>query len=160
MSEVARYILSITGAAMLVAILQSIAGQGAMGQLVRMLGGIFLALTILAPLVHLELPDLSRWVEDMTLQGQDISADGEAMAADLRGDIITQQVEAYILDKAAVHQADVSVEVAVDEDGVPVSVRLTGDVAPYAKARLSEMMEQELGMGKEAQQWESPYQAG
>ena len=154
MNQLAQYILSVTGAAMLGAILKSLAGQGSLGALIQMLTGIFLALTILAPLVTLELPDPARWLSEFSANGEAFSADGEAMAADALGDIITAQVEAYILDKAALYQAPVRVDVTLDEEGTPVSVRLSGAVSPYAKNRLSEMLETDLGIKKEAQQWE------
>ena len=83
-----------------------------------------------------------------------MAAEGTALAADAKADIITAQVEAYILDKAALYQAPVTVDVTLDEEGTPVSVRLSGAVSPYAKTRLSEMMETDLGIKKEAQQWE------
>ena len=146
MTDVRQYILSITGAAIL-------AGAGVLGTLVRMLSGIFLVVTMLAPVVSLELPDPAQWVADFTAQGQDFSAEGESMAEDAMGEIITDRVEAYIQDKAATYQTDMTVAVTV-ADGIPVSVRLTGDVTPDVKNRLSKMIEQELGISREAQQWE------
>ena len=155
MREVAQYILSVTGAAMLTAILGSMAGPGSTGTLVKLLGGIFLALTMLRPLMTLELPDPARWLSEFSLDGQAFSEDGVAMADETMADIITNRVEAYIQDKAAGYQASVTADVTLDETGVPVAVILTGEVAPYARTRLSELLERELGIGKEAQQWQS-----
>lgn len=155
MKELAQYMLSVTGAAMLTAIVGSLAGQGSMGALVKLLGGIFLALTMLRPLVTLELPDPARWFSEFSLEGQAFSEDGVAMADQTMADIITNRVEAYIQDKAALYQAPVMAEVTLDENGVPISVIIMGDVGPYARTRLAEMMETDLGIGKEAQQWQS-----
>ena len=154
MGPLAQYILSVLGAAMLGAILQSLAGRGGMGTLVGMLAGIFLALTMLAPLVTLKLPDPARWLDSVSVDGQAISAQGKALAADAQADIITQRVEAYIQDKAAMHQAHVTAAVTLDETGVPVSVHLTGEIRPDARARLASVIETDLGIPKEAQQWE------
>ena len=154
MNQVAQYILSVTGAAMLGAILKSLAGQGSLGALIQMLTGIFLALTILAPVVTLELPDPTRWFSEFSMDGQALSAEGEALAADAMGDIITARVEAYILDKAALYQARITAAVTLDETGQPYAVRIQGDVSPDTKSRLEEMLENDLGIKKEAQQWE------
>ena len=154
MGPLAQYILSVLGAAMLGAILQSLAGRGGMGNLVGMLAGIFLALTMLAPLVQLKLPDPARWLDSISVDGQALSARGEALAADALADIITQRVEAYIQDKAALDQAQVTAVVTLDETGVPVSVRLAGEITPDARARLASIIETDLGIQKEAQQWE------
>lgn len=153
MSEVARYILAVTAAAMAVAILESLAGRGTMGAVVKLIGGVFMALTILSPVLKLELPDPQAWFSQFSQDGTAAAAAGKEMADDASRDIITRQVEAYILDKAALWDASLDVEVTLDEDGRPACVTLTGDVSPYAKARLRETLESDLGLGEEAQQW-------
>ena len=77
------------------------------------------------------------------------------MAQEVMGDIITTQVEAYIQDKAAQYSVTVAVDVQLNSEGLPTAVTVTGDVPPAIRNGLAEMMEQELGIEKEAQQWES-----
>ena len=160
MSQLSQYILSVTGAAMLTAVLGSLAGQGSMGTLVKLLAGVFLALTILAPVVTLELPDPAGWLSQWKADGAVISDAGVAMAEDVAADIITNRVEAYIQDKAAQYQASITAAVTLDQENVPVSVVMTGEISPYARNRLTEILEQDLGIGKEAQRWQSNVPAG
>lgn len=148
-----QYILTVVAAAILVSILQSLAGQGAMGSMVKLIGGIFMALTVISPLVKMELPDPVQWFSVLSAEGASAAAEGNAMANDATRSIIKTQVEAYILDKAASYDASLSVETVLDETGVPVMVTLTGAISPYAKARMARMLEDDLGLGKEAQQW-------
>lgn len=148
-----QYILTVTAAAMLAAILRCIAGQGSMGKLVGLLAGVFMALTIISPLMRLELPDPVRWFSAYTSDGSAAAATGENMAREVSNAIITEELEAYIGDKATLCRADLAVEVTVTETGMPESVILTGAVSPYAKDRLSHLIETELGVGEEAQQW-------
>ena len=155
MNGVAQYILTVTAAAMLVGILQSLAGQGAMGGVAKLVSGIFLTLTVLSPIWELELPDLQGWIAGFSIDGQSVAAEGSAMAEGARVDIITTQVEAYILDKAALYQASLAVDVKLNAAGVPQSVYLTGEVSPYARTQLSRILETDLGLGEEAQQWSS-----
>ena len=152
MNGLTQYILTVVTAAMLVGILQSLAGQGTMGTLTKLLGGVFLALTMLSPVLKLEIPDPAEWFEDLVMDGESLAAEGEAMAADAKEDIIRSQVEAYILDKAG---ADLTVSVELDAEGIPCGVTLTGDVSPRTKAQLSRMLAEELGLGEEVQQWYS-----
>ena len=152
MNGLTQYILTVVAAAMLVGILQSLAGQGTMGTLTKLLGGVFLALTMLSPVLKLEIPDPAEWFSDVMMDGESMAAEGTALAADAKEDIIRSQVEAYILDKA---DADLAVSVELDAEGVPCGVTLTGDVSPRAKAQLSRMLAEELGLGEEVQQWYS-----
>ena len=152
MNGLTQYILTVVAAAMLVGILQSLAGQGTMGTLTKLLGGGFLALTMLSPVLKLEIPDPAEWFSDAVMDGESMAAEGTAMAADAKEDIIRSQVEAYILDKAGV---DLAVSVELDAAGVPCGVTLTGDISPPAKAKLSRVLAEELGLGEEVQQWYS-----
>lgn len=153
MNGVSGYILTVTAAAMLAAILRSLTGEGSMGRLVQLLAGVFMALTVISPLMHLELPDPARWLEEYAADGTAAAAVGKNMALDASRAIISEQLESYIVDKAALYRADLAAAVELNEDGTPVSVALTGDVSPYAKSRISCIIETDLGIGEEAQQW-------
>lgn len=153
MNAAAQYILSVTAAALLAAIARNLAGNGTMGALVKLLGGVFMALTVLSPMLHLELPDPGQWLHTYTAEGRTAAAEGEVLAKDAAHAIITGQVEAYILDKAAQCGADIAVDVELDEGGIPVRVMLRGSVTQQQQKALSQIIETDLGVGKEAQQW-------
>ena len=147
------YIFSVCAAALIASILTTLAGSGSGGKLLKMLSGLFLAVTVMAPLVHLELPDPSAWIEDFSREGREAAADGELMAREYSSAIISAEMEAYILDKAAQVGADLDVAVTLDEGGFPERLTLTGTVSPHARESLSRCMEEELGVGEEAQVW-------
>ena len=147
------YILSVTCAAALAAILRAIAGEGTMGKLTKLLSGLFLAVTVLSPLVKMEIPDPARWLEDYMEEGEAAAQAGEAMAKDYSQSIISAELEAYILDKAAALCCELSAEVRLDDGGLPASVTLAGSVSTADKAELSRMLARELGIGEEAVIW-------
>ena len=147
------YLLSVTAAAMILALLRTLAGEGTMGTLTRLLGGLFLAVTVLSPLVRLEIPDLSEWMDSFTDEGMEAAAAGEAMAEEYAAAIISAELEAYILDKAASLGAEVTAEVSLDADGMPRSVTVRGEISPAAREELSRYISQTLGLGEEAQRW-------
>lgn len=153
MSGAASYILSVTAAALLAAILKTLAGQGSMGTLVKFLAGLFMAVTILSPLRHLELPDMNQWLTGIHIDGASAAAVGEEMADEASAAIINQRLEAYILDKAGQLGASLVVDVTLNDDGIPAAVTLEGEIAPGAKGKLAEILETELGLPKEVQHW-------
>ena len=147
------YILSVTCAAILAAILRIIAGEGAMGKLTKLLSGLFLAVTVLSPLVKFEIPDPARWLEDYMTEGEAAAQAGEAMAKEYSEGIISAELEAYILDKAAALGCELSAEVRVDDGGLPERVMLSGEISTADRAALARMLVRELGIGEEAVIW-------
>ena len=147
------YILSVTSAAVLAAILRTLAGDGTMGKLTKLLSGLFLAVTVLAPLVKFEIRDPARWLEDYMAEGEAAAQAGEVMAKEYAASIISAELEAYILDKAASLGAEVTLEVSLDGDGMPRSVTVWGEISPAAREELSRYIFKSLGLGEEAQRW-------
>lgn len=153
MNALASYILTVTAGAVLAAIIRQLAGSGTMGTLVKYLAGLFMALTVLSPLVDLQLPDLGSWLEAYRIEGKAASAAGEEAAGEAVRERITRATQTYILDKAAACGVDAEVEVHLDDEGIPAAVTLRGDFAPAVKKRLAQMIRVELGIGEEVQNW-------
>ena len=147
------YILSVTCAGVFAAILRTLAGEGAMGKLVKLLGGLFLAVTVLSPLVKFEIPDPARWLEDYMAEGEAAARAGEVMAKEYSASIISAEVETYILDKAADLGCDITAEVGLDDGQLPQSVVLRGEISIAQKAELTRLLARDLGLGEEAVIW-------
>ena len=147
------YILSVTCAGVLAAILRALAGEWTMGKLTKLLSGLFLAVTVLSPLVKFEIPDPARWLEDYMAEGEAAAQAGEVMAKEYSASIISSEVEAYILDKAADLGCAISAEVRLDDGGMPRSLVLSGEIPTARKAELTRMLTRELGLGEEAVIW-------
>ena len=78
---------------------------------------------------------------------------GEDLASDAVRSYIKSHAESYILDKAEEYGASLSADVILGEDDLPVSVCLAGRISPYGKLRLQELLETQLGIGREDQIW-------
>ena len=101
MAFVREYIFSVTGAALVSGvILRLLAGKGSTAVLGKMLVGIFMALTVLNPIVNVTLPDLMDVVPNLSADAQTVVAQGEAATQNALAAGISKQVEAYILDRA------------------------------------------------------------
>lgn len=150
------YILSIVVAAIVCAIVRGLLDEKTTaGQMGRLLCGIFMAITMIAPISNISFENISGYFRDLTLEANQYAQSGKIAASDSMKSIIMSQTEAYILDKADSLGLKVSVEVELgdQENMIPNSVLITGKISPYAKEVLSEYIEDTLGIAKENQKW-------
>ena len=147
------YLLSIAAAALVCGIVNSIAGKtGSISQLLKLLCGLFLAATVIKPLVDIRVESILDFTKDLTLKGEMAVSQGEDMASEEMKRIIKEKTEAYILDKANALGAEITVEVAL-KDYIPAGVTIMGDISPFAKSSLSATIAQELDISPEEQIW-------
>ncbi len=156
MAEVKAYLLSITAAAVVCTILRHIAGEkGTTEKIIRIITGVFMAVTLVSPLLNFNLKDIERYFSDFQAMSADAAETGTQMANAEMTDIIKLQTEAYILDKARQLGLEIDVEVKLSESNppVPCHVVLTGTVSPYQKRYISQHISDKLGISQENQQW-------
>ncbi len=110
---------------------------------------------VILPLPRLDFDDLTAFARDFAVVGEAVSADGQELAREAMGDIIKSRTEAYILDKAGLYHAQITAEVRVSGEEVPVpaSVTIRGNISPYAREALERLIATDLGIPKEGQQW-------
>ena len=146
--------MSLISAAMITAIICSFfEGKGGTAGIVRLICGLFLSFVAINPLVNLDFSGLEAYLESFSLEAGMVSDAGKNMAKDAQGDIIKASVETYIMDKAKTLGASVTAEVMLDQDNIPLSVELAGNLSPYAKARITGIITDDLGITKEHQIW-------
>lgn len=156
MERLGQYVLSVTSAAITLGILLSLLKHKSSSELlVRLIGGVFLAFTAIAPVAEIDLDVLFDPALDFAVEGDLIAAHGQEIVHSQMRDIIKDRCEAYILDKALTYQTPVDVEVELNQDQVPVptSVQITGNVSPYAKNLLQKWLEDDMGIPRENQLW-------
>lgn len=109
--------------------------------------------TALGPLGLLRLPELSDPTAQARVEAGQAAERAEEEAKQQMTAIISEEAVSYILDKAGDLGLELEVQVELDENLLPWSVRLQGAVSPYAKSRLSGQIETELGISQERQVW-------
>ena len=89
-------------------------------------------------------------------------ASGQQMAREQETQIISRQTQSYILDKAQALGAMIEAEVGLSDERpfVPVSVTIKGNLSPYARQVLENIIQNDLGIRKEDQLWISGIQSG
>ena len=155
MESIKQYVISVTAAAIVCGVLNTMLKKGGMHALVKLLCGFILAFTFLNPIGKLELMSLPDNSKPEYPSGSDMAQEGELYARNSIAEIIKEQTRAYILDKANELGATLDVEVTLDADDslTPCAVRLSGNISPYGKRVLSKMIEDDLGISTEEQIW-------
>ena len=156
MGGIKQYLLSVMAAAIISALVITIIGKkGAHAAIVKLLTGLFLAMTVVSPWTKLQINDLSSYLEGISHEADSISSEAIALISEERASIIKKEIEAYILDKAALLELDIKVDVELsgEDPPIPHTVTISGAVSPYAKQRLQSIISDELGVPKEQQSW-------
>lgn len=156
MDGIRQYLLSVTAAAIVCGIITGLLGKkGTQAAIVKMLAGLFLALTVIQPFAKLRITALTDYAHDISVDASSAVDMGTTAAQAALAAGIKAQSEAYILDKADAWDASLSVEVSLSDSipPTPQKIYLTGQVSPYTKAQLSKIIEDDLGISKENQIW-------
>lgn len=121
----------------------------------KFLTGILMALTLVRPLVSIDLSALTYYTQGISDEAESVAVFGGTAAADAQKEFITSNVEAYILDKAEDLNISISVSLQLSKEKPfePCGITIRGNVSPYAKTQLSHFLKDELGIPMEAQIW-------
>ena len=149
------YLMRIVCAAMVCALVRAVSGEGRGLRQLRC--GVFLMLTVLTPAGELQLPQLS--TQHLMDDARAAAQAGAEQAKEEQARIITEACEAYIWNKAAGLELELSVRVEQGEDLSPVAVTLTGAASPLERQSLTDSIAGDLGIGKEAVIWIDPHQS-
>ena len=156
MQDIGNYLISIVCASAICGILTSLVGsKGSATGIIRILTGIFLATTVIAPLTKLELKNMDTFWDQINIDVDSNIQAGTDMANAQRNLIIKEQLEAYILDKAETLGACINAEITISQDEIPqpLTVQISGSVSPYNKKILTEYISKELGISEDQQIW-------
>lgn len=157
MRELGEYIVSVCAAAFVCGIVNGMMPKGAAKDLLKLVGGLFLAFTVIRPVANIRLPELAEITESWQQEARDAAEAGEEMAMESAVDSIKNQLEAYILDKARELRLILTVEVSLEENSLlPDMVRLSGDASPNARQQMLTFLQQELGLSEEDIVWTGP----
>ena len=154
MTELLRqWILGVTCAAMIAAVVQAFARKGGAGKAAQLTAGLLVLLAAAKPLAGLSAFNISGALEDLQTQ-QEMRADELTEENDrMMKELIEGKTEAYILDKA--EELGISCKVFVtyarDESGAfaPARVRLTGTLTVEERQRLTGQIAADLGIAGE-----------
>ena len=157
MAGLRDYVISVTAGAILCGIVLSFSVSPTVKGLLKLICGIFLAFTLVKPVTDIAVGNFKDLGIVDTTEAEAAAEMGESLAAEALENSIKQAAEAYILDKAQDLELELEAEVSVTSTKVPVpyAVTIRGQVPPYMRELLSNIIEKELGIEKESQTWTS-----
>lgn len=153
METLRQYAFSIICTALLCGILSSLAQNGIIKQILSLLCGCILTVSIIRPLGSVQWEALWEIAFPYADLAKEAAAMGTEMADDAVAALIKEKTEAYILEKADALNAELTVTVTVSTENIPEAVFLEGDIAPYHREKLAAILETDLGITKENQIW-------
>lgn len=153
-----QWILGVTCAAVLCALLQAFLPKGGLEKAGRLVGALVLLIATVQPLAGLDYASLAETLAQYRLAQSDAAAEAAEMSGEVLKTIIEQQAAAYILDKAEElgFQCEADVVCADGESGVPypASVRIVSSADEEQQRRLAQIIEADLGIPADSQSYE------
>ena len=151
------WLIGIVCCAVAVAIADNLMPKGAVKRVSKLLCGIILLIATVKPLIDIDFSTLSRYMVEYNNAAGQYSADLSEVNERLSKVIIEEQSAAYILDKATSLDMDVTAEVEARRgDGelwYPYEATLSGEYTDAQKNELSELIEAELAIPAQRQNW-------
>ena len=156
MDSLKSYLLSVLVIAFVCSMIHRLVSNRTNAAVLKMITGIIVMIVVLQPLKGMRIGSLGQFSMDVKEQIADAIGTGEQEREKALSDIIRQEVVTYILRQAKMLHADVAVNVILSDTSMPVPeyVRISGNVAPYAKQQLINIIERELGVAEENQIWQ------
>ena len=153
MGAVREGLTALVAVTLLLTAAQALVPEGTLRRLSGLIGGLILLVTVLRPLLGVDLERLDLGLEDYEDAIQERQAELEAAGKSQLTGIIEDRTAAYISDKADALGIAVTVRVTArpGPDGVPLpwQAELTGPRSP----ELAACMDRELGIPPERQVW-------
>lgn len=140
------WLVSVTAAALAVALSQALTPEGTVKKIGALVGGMVLLLVMVKPVLAIDPADLANLTASYIPQTEIEISQGEQMMKSL----IAEKTSAYIVDKGAALGVVCRAEVTVESDKsgwpVPWAAEITGPFTPEQRDALSKALEEELGI--------------
>lgn len=156
MSAIKGYLLSISACALLSSIVLSIIPKSNVKKIANLIGMLLIVLAAISPLVKIKAEDIAKSIAMIEIETEEIRTGVEINNREILAEVIQNRCETYILDKAELINADISVKIILSEEGgypYPVGVLIEGAVTAEARAYLESIIEQDIGILPEKQEW-------
>lgn len=158
MEMVRTWLLGVTGSAFISSIAMALTPDGKIKKIVSLVCGFVMMTALISPLISFDFDSLSQYIVEYKNASEDYRINLEQENENLQRDIIEEESEAYILDKAIVlgiENCAVSVGTKKTEDSYwyPYKAEIDGAASESQREALSSYIEANLGIPAERQYW-------
>lgn len=152
------WVRSIAAAALISSVALAITPKGKVQRVLKAICGVLVIIAVISPIANGSVSEISLDLAQYRASADKIVGNAETANMNLSRTIIEQDLEEYILDKAKEMGApDLQVDISSvwSDDGYwyPYQVTLTGEVNAPNRSKLSAVIESELGIPIERQNW-------
>lgn len=152
-----QYIISVVAVCVSCGIIRRLVGdKSASSSAINVLCSVILAITIISPALKINISDLRNYLYGVTAEANMLIESGTSNGTEELREVISSKLGAYVLEKADLYDCNIcTVEVVLSEEQIPtpIGLQVIGRFSPFARSKLSEMIETNLGIPKENQQW-------
>lgn len=156
MDNIRQYILSVISISVLCGLVQLLfVDNTTVKSIIKIIAGFLVTVTVISPLLNCKSGQLEEFIRGIDSCGDYAVMQGKEMAANMTAEIIKEEVEKYIIDKANTFGVTISVDVGLQEGTIPklAEVTVKGAVSPYVKNQIADWMQRELGINEDHQIW-------
>ena len=150
MGAVRSWLLAVIAVSLLCAVAEALMPSGAVKRVGRLVCGLVLLAAILSPAVRLDVAEGERWLAECFASMEPRRENLEETVNNQMKIIIEGEYAAYIVDKAAEFGLTCSarVECRVSEEGLylPLRVRVSGALTDRERARIAQIIWEDLGV--------------
>jgi len=147
------YFYNILVCILIISILAQIVTSTKQKQLMRLISGIFLAISIFTPLAQINWSSLLSVSSLPAFYAAPYIAEGKKTALETQKTVIKDTCESYILNKAKSLGADIIIELSLNEELLPVFAEIYSETDLSIQIQLQKILTEDLGIPKEHQIW-------
>lgn len=156
MSALRHYLMSVCAAALFASFILTIVPEGRIRHIVKLGGALVVIVSVISPLSRLDIEQIAKSMAVIRMDAEQMQTGIEVKNREILSQLIKEQSEEYILDKAEEMDLCLSVEIEMREEGdypYPVSVLVVGTVSEADQAYLKKIIEQDIGIPVDRQEW-------
>ena len=148
-----QYIFSILGCSLICGLFLQIIADTKKKSLIQMICGTVITIMILSPISRIDFRELLHSSDIEQISPARYIAEGKKTAMEAKSEAMTSCCETYILDRAKILGCNVTATVTLDENFIPIFVKIVGDIEPSIQEELENILIVEMGIPKENQEW-------
>jgi hypothetical protein len=150
-----KYALSVISTVLIGTVLTDLLPSGTAKGIFKTIFGLLLTLVVISPFRDLTFSFPETFSDLFQNAAEAAASEGELASQIVLEEIIKEEVQTYIQDKAAALQLEITAEVTLraGDPPVPDSVVIHGAVSPYFRIQLEKILEEQLGIPKEKMEW-------
>ena len=154
MESIRQYILSVICVVFLCGVAQIFVSDSK-NTLVRFASGLIITAAVLSPVLNADDFSMDLFFDEISANSEWVVKEGELAALRTTSEFIKEKTESYILDKARELDTQITVDVKLTDDQMPVPTEITvcGNLSPYVKRQLSDQIRNDLGIDEGNQIW-------